>query len=145
MDTTHLVVETEPAPEDVRFLEDRLYEYNVEQTGVNDGQWLAIFVRDEQRTIRAGAEGWTWCGSCYIRTVWVHQDLRGQGVGTRLLQAVEQEARTRGCLQIVLTSFSFQAPGFYQKLGYEVFAVLEDHPQHHQHDYWRKRLTLASG
>jgi hypothetical protein len=55
----HLVVETSPALEDVRFLEDRLYDYNVEQTGVGDGQWLAIFVRDHQQTIRAGAEGWT--------------------------------------------------------------------------------------
>jgi GNAT superfamily N-acetyltransferase len=141
MNTTQLVIETQPHPDDVRFLEDRLYEYNVEQTGVNDGQWLAIFIRDAQQTIRAGAEGWTWCGSCYIRTVWVHRDWRRQGVGTQLLRAVEQEARARGCQQIVLTSFSFQAPGFYQKLGFEVFAVLEDHPRQHQEYYLRKWLT----
>jgi hypothetical protein len=49
-----LVAETKPTFADVRFLEDRLYEYNVEQTGVDDGQWLAIFVRDDQQTIRAG-------------------------------------------------------------------------------------------
>jgi GNAT superfamily N-acetyltransferase len=140
MDAEPLTVETEPALEDVRFLEDRLYAYNVEQTGVDDGQWLAIFVRDDQQTIRAGVEGWTWCGSCYIRNVWVHQDLRGQGVGTRLLQAVEQEAIHRGCQQIVLASFSFQAPGFYQKLGFETFAVLADHPRGHQHHYLHKRL-----
>jgi GNAT superfamily N-acetyltransferase len=110
MNTDHLTVETEPAMEDVRFLEDGLYDYNVEQTGVDDGQWLAIFVRNDQQEIRAGIEGWTWCGSCYIRTVWVHQDLRGQGVGRKLLQATEQEAIARGCQHIVLESFSFQAP-----------------------------------
>jgi GNAT superfamily N-acetyltransferase len=135
-----LVAETKPSFEDVRFLEDRLYEYNVEQTGVDNGQWLAIFVRDDQQTIHAGVEGWTWCGSCYLRHIWVHQDLRGQGVGTKLLQAAEQEAIKRGCQHIVLESFSFQAPGFYQKLGFEVFAVLEDHPHGHRNYYLRKRL-----
>jgi GNAT superfamily N-acetyltransferase len=140
MDTHHFVVETSPTFADIRFLEDHLYEYNVAQTGVDDGQWLAIFMRDNQQTIQAGLEGWTWCGSCYIRTVWVHQDLRGQGIGTKLLQAAEQEAIARGCQQITLESFSFQAPGFYQKLGYEVFAVLDEHPRSHQHYYLRKWL-----
>ena len=141
MDTNNLVVEINPAREDVRFLEDRLYEYNVEQTGVDDGQWLAIFVRDNHRVIQAGIEGWTWCGTSYIRSLWVHKDWRGQGLGTQLLRAAEQEARTRGCQQIVLDSFSFQAAGFYQKLGYEVFAVLEEHPRHHRNYYLRKRLV----
>ena len=114
--------------------------YNVEKTGADDGQWLAIFLRDAQQTIYAGLEGWTWCASCHIRTVWVHEDLRGQGIGTKLLQAAEQEARRRGCQQMALSSFSFQAPGFYQKLGYEVFAVLDEHPRSHQHYYLRKWL-----
>jgi len=141
MDTNRLIIETEPAPEDVRFLSDRLYEYNVEQTGVNDGQWLAIFVRDDQGMIRAGIQGWTWCGTSYISSLWGHKELRGEGVGTQLLRAAEQEARARGSQQIVLDSYNFQAPGFYQKLGYEVFAVLEDHPRHHRNYYLRKRLV----
>ena len=140
MDTTHLTIENNPTVEDVRFLEDRLYEYNATQTGVDDGQWLAIFLRDAQQTIQAGLKGWTWCGSCYIQTVWVHQALRGQGVGRQLLHAAEQEARRRGCDHMVLGSFSFQAPGFYQKLGYEVFAVLDEHPRHHRYYSFHKRL-----
>ena len=139
--TDLLTVETEPEMEDIRFLEDRLYDYNVEQTGIDDGEWLAIFVRDAQRTIQAGIEGWTWCGSCYIRTVWVHQDWRRQGVGATLLQAAEREAIARGCQQMVLASFSFQAPAFYQKHGFEIFATLDDHPRHHRHYYLQKRLT----
>jgi ribosomal protein S18 acetylase RimI-like enzyme len=141
MDLRHLPIETNPASADVQFLEDRLYEYNAQQTGVDDGQWLAIFLRDEQGTIQAGLKGWTWCGSCYIQSVWVHPDRRGHNIGTHLLQAAEQEARTRGCQQIVLDSYSFQAPGFYQKLGFEVFAILEEHPRNHRNYYLRKRLT----
>ena len=44
MDIGHLTVETDSAFEDIRFLEDQLYAYNVQQTGVDNGQWLAIFV-----------------------------------------------------------------------------------------------------
>jgi GNAT superfamily N-acetyltransferase len=88
----------------------------------------------------AGLYGWTWGGSCYIQDLWVRKALRGQGYGTRLFYAAEQEARTRGCHQVILDSYSFQAPGFYQKHGYEVFAVLEDHPRHHRNYYLRKRL-----
>jgi len=140
MDTEHFAIETDPAVEDVRFLEYRLYEYGVEQTGVDDGQWLAIFIRDDQQIIQAGLKGWTWCGSCYIQTVWIHRAWRGQGLGTKLLYAAEQEARRRGCQQMVLTSYSFQAPAFYQKLGFEVFAVLDEHPRTHRDYFLRKWL-----
>jgi GNAT superfamily N-acetyltransferase len=91
MDTERFSIEADPTFEDVRFLEDRLYEYNVEKTGADDGQWLVIFLRNAQQTIYAGLEGWTWCASCHIRTVWVHKDLRGQGIGTKLLQAASRK------------------------------------------------------
>jgi GNAT superfamily N-acetyltransferase len=140
MDSRDFVIESHPAIADVRFLEDRLYDYNAAQTGVDDGQWLAIFVRDAQQQICAGLEGWTWCGSCYIRHVWVHEDLRGQGYGTQLMRAAEAEAVTRGCSHMVLASYDFQAPGFYQRLGYEIFAVLDGHPRQHRHYYLHKWL-----
>lgn len=118
--------ETEPRPEDIRFLEDRLYDYNVERTGLGDGQWLTIFVRDGEGTIVAGLHGWTWGGGARVQTLWVHSDLRGHGYGARLLAAAEQEARARGCNRILLDTFSFQAPLFYQRYGYEIIGV-DDH------------------
>jgi len=140
MDSTHLSIENSPTVEDVQYLEHQLYVYNATCTGVDDGQWLAIFLRDDQQTIQAGLKGWTWCGSCYIQTVWVHETLRGHEIGTQLIQAAEQEARIRGCDHMVLSSFSFQAPGFYQKLGYEVFAVLDEHPRSHRDYFLHKWL-----
>ena len=52
-----LQIEVEPAPADIRFLEDRLYDYNVEQTGSDDGKRLSIFVRDDKGLIVAGLHG----------------------------------------------------------------------------------------
>ena len=47
---------------------------------------------------------------------------RGQGLGTELLALFEGEARARGCTHVFVTSFTFQAPGFYERHGYrEIF------------------------
>ena len=136
-----LQIEVEPAPKDIRFLEDRLYDYNVEQTGSGDGKWLSIFVRDDAGEIAAGLHGWTWSGACRVQSLWVRQDLRRQGYGQRLLGAAEQEARARGCDQVLLDTFSFQAPLFYKKLGYEVIAVVEGFPRR-PHSEYHLRKTL---
>ncbi|HTY76644.1 MAG TPA: GNAT family N-acetyltransferase [Candidatus Bathyarchaeia archaeon] len=118
--------ESEPRPEDVRFLDDRLYEYNVEKTGFDNGQWLAFFVRDGEGAIAAGLHGWTWGGVGKVLTLWVRKDLRGHGYGARLLAAAEAEAKARGCDRLTLDTYSFQAPLFYQKKGYEVIDAIED-------------------
>ena len=135
-----LRIEVEPTPKDVRFLEDRLYEYNVEQTSLDDGRWLSIFVRDGEGEIVAGLHGWTWGGACRVQSLWVRRDLRRQGHGQRLLGAAEQEARTRGCDQILLDTFSFQAPLFYEKLGYEVIAAVEAYPRSPHMEYHLKKM-----
>ena len=84
--------------------------------------------------------GWTWGGGAKVQTLWVRPDLRRHGYGTRLLAAAEGEARARGCDRILLDTFSFQAPLFYQKHGYEVMGVENDTLLEHKHYRLRKRL-----
>jgi GNAT superfamily N-acetyltransferase len=130
---------TDPTPEHVQYLEDRIYEYNSAATGIDDGELLA-FVAREQARIVAGIAGNTWGRTCELRQFWVEQSRRRRGLGTKLLQAAEAEARRRGCAQIVLMTFSFQAPAFYQRHGFEVVATLDDHPVGYQNLLMRKRL-----
>jgi ribosomal protein S18 acetylase RimI-like enzyme len=140
MELDHLLIETEPPPDDVQFLDHQINAFNIAQTGIHDDRLLACFVRDEARRVVAGIYGWTWGGCCEIRSLWVQRELRGLGYGRRLLLAAEKEAMARGCTQVVLDTHSFQAPRFYQKLGYEIIGIVQDYPLHEQKLYLRKRL-----
>jgi GNAT superfamily N-acetyltransferase len=143
MRDSELVINTEPDPDDIQYLENRIYEFNSTATGITGGEWLAFFVRDEENRIVAGICGATWGGCLEIRQLWVEEARRRQGLGARLLEAAEHEARRRGCWQIVLMTFTFQAPAFYAKRGFEVVAVVDDHPPGHQNLLLRKRLGTS--
>ncbi len=135
-----LIVEDQPVAQDLQFLEDQINAYNMAQTGAYDGRPLAIWVRNAQQEIVAGLSGFTWAGFCEIMFLWVHAELRGQGYGTQLLQTAEQEARARGCSLVILGSYSFQAPDFYLRLGYQIAGRINDCPPGHTHYYFHKRL-----
>ena len=61
-----LVFETEPRPEDVRVLEDSLYRFNVEATGIDDGTLFGMFLRGPDGSVVGGVSGWTWAGTCHV-------------------------------------------------------------------------------
>ena len=137
------LVPCQPTVDDVQYLEDRLYEHNSGATGISDGQLLAFLSRDESGRIIGGICGNTWGGGCEIRQFWVEESQRRRGFGTRLLRAAEQETRRRGCTQMLLMTFSFQAPAFYARIGFEVVATIADHPRGHRNFLMRKRLERA--
>ena len=97
-----LVVETDPGLEDIRFLEDGLIDFNIQTTGITDGSFIGIFLRGSDGSRAGGLYGWVWGSTCYVRYLFVAESLRKQGQGTRLMRAVEAEARARNCRQIVL-------------------------------------------
>jgi ribosomal protein S18 acetylase RimI-like enzyme len=111
------------------FLEERIYEFNAKVTGYVDGRLLAGCVRNETGEVIAGFNGYTWGGSCELTNVWVHEQHRGQGLGALLLRSAEAEAAARGCLRIVLATHNFQAPGFYERMGYQRRYTIEEHPR----------------
>ena len=123
---THEFQFEDATPKQVQYLED---------------EWLAIFVKDERDRVVAGICGNTWGGGCEIRQFWVEESRRRQGLGTRLLDAAEREARRRGCRQMILTTFTFQAPAFYAKRGFETLAVVDDFPRGYQNFLLRKYLS----
>ena len=138
------VAQEEPSPALVAALEERLYEFNADATGLRDGRGLAVVARDARGAVAAAAAGYTWGGMSEVRQLWVRDDLRGRGLGTRLLREAEEEARRRGCDRMFLSTHSFQAPAFYRKLGYVEVAQVSGWPPGHGHIYLRKHLRAGS-
>lgn len=121
-------------------LSRQIYQFNVAATGITDGRELAAVVRDEAGELVAAVAGHTWGGTAEIAYLWVREEARGRGYGRRLLALAEAEATARGCHQIVLDTHSFQAPLFYQRLGYAVVGVVEDYPAGYRKYWLRKPL-----
>jgi len=128
----------------VQQLDDELVAFNLETTGIRDFNELLITETDDEGTLSAGLYGWSWGGTCWIETLWVRADRRGQHVGSRLLAAAEREARVRGCAQLALHTHSFQAPAFYERHGFEIVGRLAGYPAGHAELQLRKCLTNAA-
>lgn len=126
------------------FLADRIYEFNANATGYFDGMLLGGCIRNDADETIAGFNGHTWGGCCELSHVWVDERYRGQGLGAALLRSAEAEAVARGCVQVVLATHSFQAPGFYERLGYERKYVIEGRPKGYADIIFVKALGRAA-
>jgi GNAT superfamily N-acetyltransferase len=136
-----IIISKVPTHEDIQFLEDKIYEYNSRQTGKDDGKLFSKMIYDSNNNIIAGISGWIWAGACEIALLWVKEEFRKKGYGRLLLQAAEDEAREKNCDVILLRSYSFQAPLFYQKHGYKVEFKTDDFPPGYSYYCLIKRLN----
>ncbi len=138
--TYRLTLEEAPAQDVERFVRERLGEYNEARVGPINHSRLAAILRDAEGAIAGGLLADIYWGWLAIEILWVRDDLRGQGYGRALVQAVEQEAVRRGCRGAHVDTMSFQARPFYEKLGYTVFGELSDVPPGHTRYWLKKRL-----
>jgi GNAT superfamily N-acetyltransferase len=114
--------------------------YNEMQAGDDHGKNLCFVLRGPDQEIVGGVIGATYWDWLHVDLMWVKEELRGRGFGHLLLTYAEDEARKRGARNAYLDTFSFQAPDFYQKHGYQVFGVLQDFPAGHQRFFLTKQL-----
>ena len=102
---------------------------------------FAILIRDAEN---GTAVGGLWAQFLndwlHVDLLFVPESLRRSGIGTRIMQTAEALAAEKQCVGIWLDTYSFQAPGFYDKLGYEIFGRLPDHPRGHERIFLRKLL-----
>jgi GNAT superfamily N-acetyltransferase len=131
-----------PSKADTDVVLRELIGFNEAATGIpgDELHHFAALVRDESRNTVGGAIGGSYYGWLVIDLLWLPESLRGTGLGTQVMRMAEEEARARGCIGIRLDTFSFQARGFYEKLGFSVFGTLPEHPPGHTRYWLSKRL-----
>ena len=135
------IISKVPTQTEVQFLEDMIYKNNVARINRDDGKLFSKLIYDSENKIIAGITGWTWAGACEITLLWVKDDYSRKGYGHTLLAAAETEAKKEKCKTILLRTYSFQAPRFYQKHGYTVEYEIMDFPPGHSYSCLIKRLN----
>lgn len=136
-------IDPSPTNDDMVQLDSRLREFNRGQTGRHDFEPVQLVVRADDGTMIAGLKGLTGWDWLYVEILWVQAEHRGSGIGSQLLLAAEAQARQRGCIGACLSSFNFQAPGFYERHGYSSRGQIDDYPQHHTMYFMAKRFEDA--
>ncbi|MFD8636267.1 GNAT family N-acetyltransferase [Streptomyces sp. NPDC059533] len=114
--------------------------FNQAATPGQEQSEFTVRITDADGQLVAGLSGWSWGDRAGIGMTWVREDSRGAGWGAKLLAAAEHEARARGCATILVSSFTFQAPSFYARHGYEESARVPGFPGGHEDVYFLKRL-----
>jgi GNAT superfamily N-acetyltransferase len=137
-----IVIPTVPSPEDRAAILAGLVAFNRAEVGAANFQALSIVIRDPEanKTI-GGLWGRTAFDWLFVELFFVPEHLRGQGFGSQILRQAESIALQRNCAESWLNTYSFQAPGFYLKQGYEIFGKLDDFPKGSSRFFFRKALS----
>jgi len=134
-----IAIETPPEKQTLTDLGAGLRAYNDSFTGPSQAIEYVVTLRDPDGKFRGGVYCDLYWNALFIKWVWLDESLRKGGIGTKLLGDAEAEGRRRGAKMVHLDTFSFQARGFYEKLGYRVFGTL-DYPTGIQRHYMTKPL-----
>ncbi len=136
-----IVVEESESEAVAEELGRRLREFNEVAAGALNGKSLVLSIRNDAGEIIAGLSGDMFWNAIYVELLWVHEQFRGEGYGRRLMEQAEAAAIEHGCDVAYLTTFSFQAPVFYERLGYRRLAELANVPRGESFSWMYKSLS----
>ena len=114
--------------------------YNQSKREPSKSEPLNIYVEDQQGNLIAGMVAETFGNWLEIEYLYVQENLRGQGLGSNILNRAEKEARERKCKYSFVNTYQFQAPDFYKKHGYEEVFALKEYPYTGERHYYTKAL-----
>ena len=123
---------TNPNENEIKYIRESLYKFNETIVESDNHAPINIVEYDIDGNIIGGIIGGTYWGWMYVDILWVHEDHRKKGIGSKLLREAEKEAIRRGCHHVHLDTMSWQAPDFYKKHGYEIIGILPDIPSGNQ-------------
>lgn len=124
-------------------LDDELTAFNADATGAGRPEEFSVRLTDADGELAGGLTGWIWGSLCAVSMLWVRQDLRHEGWGARLMKAAEEEGARRGCTDMTVSSFTFQAPDFYRKQGYRETGRSEGIPGGNEDVHFHKSLAAS--
>ena len=137
-----VILNESPSKEDLKVIYSGLLTFNSDAYAPPENKQLALLLRDTETGETLGGLHAAWFyGWLYITMLFIPERLRGQGFGLKLLAEAEAFARSQSSAGIWLDTYSFQAPGFYERAGYHKFGELPNFPPGHSRIFYRKLLV----
>ena len=129
-------------PQGEAAISDGLAAYNATRFRPGDNATLDILVRDDNSGEPVGGLlGHTSFGLLFLDLFYLPEELRGGGLGSRIIALAEDEARRRGCTTAFVYTVTFQAPGFYERHGYRRFGEVVCPPDGATRIFFSKALA----
>ena len=108
------------------FINKEFAEYGVQRGVELNFEEFYFVAEDEDGKVIGVITGRAYYNEVHIGDLIIDKNIRRNGLGRQLVEAVENAYKDKGYEKVTLTTFGFQAPEFYKKLGYEVEFVRED-------------------
>lgn len=140
MDNLKITVDEKASPSDLLTLQHGLDRTTPSGIPGYYPRKFSIFARDNDGAVIGGVTGEDLYGYMYLEMLWTSEDHRGKGLGSKLVKAAEVEGKKRGCGYMWVSTFSYQAPEFYAKVGFKEFAKLPDFPKGHERIFLWKSI-----
>ncbi|MFE4711649.1 MULTISPECIES: GNAT family N-acetyltransferase [Paenibacillus] len=122
---------------------NNLYEYNVRATNgllKKPGKDINLYLKDDSGNVVGGLFCETWLCGLYLDVFWIADEYRGKGYGKIMIAEAERLGKELGCIFAHTCTFTYQAPEFYKRMGYEVFAVNDEYPEGIKQFFLKKKL-----
>lgn len=120
-----------------------LIRYNRAQAGPLRYTRVVLSARNDKGKLLGGLILQSYWRESYIELLWLSGRARGADIGSQLIAEAEKRARRRGSRLIHLNTYSFQAPGFYEKQGYTRFGGMSGSPKGQSRHFYVKRLPKS--
>lgn len=132
----------EPSSQDKKTMVEGMLSYHASKGHIRkekDEQFSVVIKNDTNKAVGVIWVSFRW-GAMHIQTLWIDEGIRKQGWGKKLMEMAEEEAKKRNCYLAYTDTYSWQAPGFYEKLGYKLYGKLDDFPKGNSLSYFCKKL-----
>lgn len=116
-DMFQIEITTKPTQEEFKAFRDDILAFNNRHFN-GAPKWVCTLLKSEKEGVKGGAAAYVYCDTLFIDILWVDPAQRGNGHATKLIEALEEEGRKRGCTYATVDTFDFQAEPFYVKIGY---------------------------
>lgn len=129
-----------PKLKDYKILVDGMLKYHAQKGHPRKSEQINIFLKDKYKRVIGGAIATVLWNGIQINSLWIDESIRNNGLGTKLVKLIENEGKIRGCTFAYTDTFTWQAPAFYEKLGYKQYGILNDFPHGNSLTYFYKKI-----